>query len=279
MSATISITVAVENTAPLGGRGLLAEHGLAFWVASAGRKILFDTGQGLALMNNAERLHLDLDALDTVVLSHGHYDHAGGLKPLLERRHPFQLVAHPAVFEEKLAVSGDRMRSIGMPVSRADLEDAGIRLQLSDRPAAVAENAVTTGEIPQMNDFERIEPIFQRRLPQGMAADPLADDQALLLITEKGLVVLLGCTHRGLINTLQAAVRILGPRPIRAVMGGLHLAGALDAQLAWTCEQLKDYDIQRFYIGHCTGQPAIMTLAAAFPGRVEVNTVGRVYRF
>jgi len=209
------ITTLCENNVAQGGESLIGEHGLSFYIEAEERRILFDTGQNLALVNNAEVLGIDLSRIDTVVsvvLSHGHYDHSGGLKSLLECNKDFTLYAHPEVFGRKVKGTGDNPKYIGIPVDRKALEQKGINVRLDKNPVWIAPDITTTGEIPLENDFETVGSNFTLKNGENYAADTLADDRALILDTDKGSVVLLGCSHRGVVNTLNHVTQIAARR-------------------------------------------------------------------
>jgi 7,8-dihydropterin-6-yl-methyl-4-(beta-D-ribofuranosyl)aminobenzene 5'-phosphate synthase len=277
MSYTI-ITL-VENTVAQSGQALLAEHGLSFYIEAGDRKILFDTGQNLAISHNARVLGIDLKQIDTVVLSHGHYDHSGGLQSVLESNNNFALYGHPDVFSPKVKKTNGNYKYIGIPVAKNDIVNCGISLKLGCEPVEVAPGVTMSGEIPLKNDFEDREPMFFLKKEENVIADTLADDQALILDTAKGLVVLLGCSHRGVINTMTHVARLKGKAKIHAILGGLHLGKASDGKLAMIIEHLRGFDLDLVGVGHCTGPRAFLALANEFKDRVFLNTVGSVFEF
>jgi len=274
-----SITTLVENSVPQGTMGLLGEHGQSFYVEAGKKKILFDTGQGLALLNNARHLGIDLKNIDVVILSHGHDDHSGGLKLLAGLGTGFTLIAHPSVFLKKYVTSEDRMLSRSIPVDAELLKRSGIRLRLAEHSVEIASGVFSTGEIPMESGFETIEPGFFTRIDGTLQADLVPDDQALVLDAQKGPVVLLGCTHRGLINTLTHVRKLTGTGKMHAIIGGLHLGKASDEKLTAIVEALREFDIDRIGVGHCTGIRAAKRLMDAFGDRVFFNGVGMRFRF
>jgi len=273
------ITTLVENAVAQSGKALLAEHGLSFYIEAGDRRILFDTGQNLAISNNARVLGIDLSQIDTVVLSHGHYDHSGGLQSILDRNKSFTLHGHPDVFSSKVKKTNGSYKYIGIPVAKNDIVGCGISLQLNRDSVEIAPGVITSGEISLKNDFEDGEPMFFLKNDEGVIPDPLADDQALILETTKGLVVLLGCSHRGVINTLSHVAQLKGNHKINAILGGLHLGKASDAKLSKIIEHLRGFDPDMVGVGHCTGQRAFLALANEFIDRVFLNTVGTVIEF
>ena len=273
----IWITLLVENS--VYGPGLLAEHGLAFHIHAGSRNLLFDTGQSDLLVNNARQLGLDLHDLEAVALSHGHYDHTGGRPAVRALAPQARLLLHPDALAPKYAGNPDgTSRSIGMP-------DATLRL-LNPRATFTETRAATevipgifvTGEIPRVTPFEDVGgPFFLDEACRQ--PDPLVDDQALFFDTPEGVVVLLGCGHAGVVNTLLHVEKLTGGRRIQAVLGGFHLLQASPERLALTTEALRNRDLQTLVPAHCTGPGAIARLWAAFPDRISKGGVGSRFRF
>jgi len=274
-----NVTTLVDNAVAQGGKSLLAEHGLSFFIAAGDRRILFDTGQNLAISNNAHELGIDLNQIDSAVLSHGHYDHTGGLQSLLACKSNFTLYAHPDVFSQKVKQKNDEYKYVGIPLDKNVLLNYGTRLKLDKNPVALAPGIMTSGEIPLVNDFEAVESGFFVKTDRGLNPDTLPDDQALILDSEKGLVVLLGCSHRGVINTLNQVIHLTGKDRIHAILGGLHLGRASEAKLKKIAGHLHAYGLEKIGVGHCTGPRAFLALANEFGNRVFLNTVGNRMEF
>ncbi len=278
-AASTTITVLVENTA--GRRGLLAEHGLAFWIERADRRILLDTGQGMALAHNAERLGIDLSAVTDVVLSHGHYDHAGGLAAALPRFARAVIHTHPAAFGERYARDPDgRARAVGSPFrSPADLEPHAAAVALTGAgPTDLGDGVQVTGRIPRRNDFEDAGGAFY--LDEACTEpDAVVDDQALWLETSDGPVVLLGCAHAGVVNTLDCIRSLTGAGRIHAVLGGMHLLNADERRLRHTVAALRELDVRHIGLAHCTGLEAMACLYREIPGRCVHCTTGTRLEF
>jgi 7,8-dihydropterin-6-yl-methyl-4-(beta-D-ribofuranosyl)aminobenzene 5'-phosphate synthase len=272
----LKITTLVENTVAQSGKKLIGEHGLSFYIETQSNKILFDTGQNLAISNNAKVLGIDLRLIDTVILSHGHYDHTGGLKSLLECNRNFTLYAHPDVFDQKVKGADDNYKPIGMPIEKNLFEEKGIEIRLDRNPVRISPGIMTTGEIPLENDFEGLGSVFYVKKENDVVADTLADDQALILDTDRGLTVLLGCSHRGVINTLNHVARLTARESISAILGGLHLGKASDSKLNKIMDHLRGFGLEKIGAGHCTGTRAFLALSNEFPNRVFLNTVGNV---
>ena len=268
------ITVLVENTA--GGRGLLGEHGLSFWIEVGGKSILFDTGQGNVLLGNARRLGIRLEQIDAIVVSHGHYDQTGGLDDALRAARRATVYAHRTAFNPKYSRSPDgSARDIGMP----QMDEQAVRdmadLVLVDGPTQICEGFFLTGPIPRMNDFEDTGgPFFMDSACTD--PDPLMDDQAAFVETPAGTVVILGCAHAGVINTLQYIQSLTNSWPIHTVIGGMHLLHASPERMDKTVAELRRLDVKRILPCHCTGLPAIARLWNEFAGRCAACPVGTV---
>ncbi len=278
MNDIARVTVLVDNCVQ--GTDLLAEHGLAFWIEIRGRHLLIDTGQGRVLSHNAQHLGIPLDRLDTVVLSHGHYDHTGGLHQVLQAAPQARVYAHPAVLGGKYGRKDDGTSSdIGMPSpSSAALRERGEELVWTEGSAEVGGGLFATGEIPCRTDYEDTGgPFFTDG--ECQQADAILDDQAVFFESRLGTVVLLGCAHAGVINTLQYIRELTDARPIHTVIGGMHLVTASRNRMDRTIEDLRRLDVQRLGPAHCTGVAATAELWNAFPGRCFSCGVGLQIEF
>lgn len=268
-----------ENTASHRPRGLLGEWGLSVLIETDDRKVLLDAGASISAARNGNLLGINWDRIDAIVLSHGHYDHTGGLREVLTRiRKRIKLVAHPDVFGAKFfQISKDESPVyIGIPLQKAELESLGASLQLTSEPVWLSDNVVTSGEIPMVTDFETIDPGLYFRENGEMTSDPVRDDQALFIKTSLGVVVVLGCAHRGTINTLHHARNVTGADTIHTVVGGTHLIWASEVQMEMTIAMLREYGVQRLGVSHCTGMPAAVRLAQEFGENFVFNNAGTV---
>jgi len=263
MIQDLRITVLAENT--VHHPNLLAEHGLAFWIEADQRKILFDTGQGMVLKHNAEVLGIDLAAADDLVLSHGHFDHTGGLAINGGFTWQAVLYVHPEAFRTRYIRQADRpVRSIGW--AGGPVETLRTRFPcMVETPSAtlIADSVWVTGQIPRRNDFEDTGGPFYLD-EAGTQPDPLDDDQALYIETRRGLVILVGCGHSGVVNTLNHIAQLTHLDRFHAVIGGLHLLDSSEDRVAKSITALLDYHVQIVAPVHCTGLAATAAMRQAW---------------
>ncbi len=273
MPNKLRITVLCENTVgPVSGT--LGEHGFAALLEGEGLSILFDTGMGETLLRNALRMNRDLHRVEQVVLSHGHCDHTGGLLPLLRNCGGKEVYAHPAVFSRRYRFkdNGESI-PIGIPYDEAFLRGMKARFNLDHRFREIAPDVFLTGEVPRKTSFEK----GDRGMfldPEGREVDPLADDQSLVIKTSKGLVLLLGCCHAGLVNTIEYVREKTGEERVYAVIGGTHLSFSSHEQTEATVKSLHDFGIGKISASHCTGFAASFRLQREFPREFHPANVG-----
>ncbi|MDX2507810.1 MAG: MBL fold metallo-hydrolase [Gammaproteobacteria bacterium] len=274
MIKTLTITQLVENTAV--GPGLLGEHGNSFLIEADEYCLLFDTGQGLTLRHNAEQLRVPVKSIESIVLSHGHYDHMGGLTEALDMAGPVDLYLHPQALGSKFNQNG---RDIGAPITDVtQLRSLTRKIIHTRRPTEIATGIHVTGEIPRTHKIEQTGGPFY--IDQELNhPDSLLDDQALYIETYQGVVVLLGCGHSGVINTLEYIQTLCVNKHIRAVIGGMHLLNATAERLAFTSDGLEHFSIPYLAPNHCTGLNAICDFKHRLPGSVHASNVGSRHHF
>ncbi|NSW56724.1 MAG: MBL fold metallo-hydrolase [Armatimonadetes bacterium] len=261
----LRITVLCDNRAR---PGFGCEHGWAALVESAGRRVLLDTGSGPTLLPNADRAGVDLTTLDALVLSHGHYDHTGGLASLLERSGPLDVWAHPAAFDPTFADRGQGdARYIGMPLARAQYEALGARFHLSENPVEVAPGVRTTGFVPRSVTGSVPAPHLLRTRDELIGPDDFADDVSLVLSAGEGIFILTGCAHAGLRNILARAREIAPGAPVWAIVGGTHLVAEPVDEVRALARDLAAAGLSAIGASHCTGETSAQVLREAFPGR------------
>ena len=271
----MQLAIICENTV---GRPISAcgEHGFACLVKTQAGTWLFDTGSGESLLANLTALEHDAHQIDGIILSHGHYDHCGGLLPLLKTIGSRPVYAHSQIFDERFWQGEHEWRDISLPYMRSDLESAGARFNFSDTFKELFPGLYFSGAIPRLNPLESGDPHLVRRTvdQKEWVVDDFPDDAALAIETSKGLVVLLGCAHAGLINTVEHFRDKLGKPRIHAIIGGTHLGPASDEQFAATLDYLTQLGFDRLGVSHCTGQIRSAQLHARFPSKVFFANVG-----
>ena len=271
----ISITTLIENTA---NPGFMAEWGLSILIEVDDRRILLDTGPGISTVFNAQLLGTDFNTIDKIVLSHGHYDHTGGLSGVLRGTDGFDIISHPDIWESKYAVRENKAKYIGIPFCREELESLGARFSMSKDPVWITDNIVTSGEIPLTTGYEEIDHILYVKKDGNLIPDRVPDDLALAIKTDLGLIIILGCSHRGMINTIRHFQNITGDERVHCIVGGTHLISASHERLRQTVIDLKQIGVQKLGVSHCTGFEASAWLASEFGDIFFLNNAGSSYK-
>jgi 7,8-dihydropterin-6-yl-methyl-4-(beta-D-ribofuranosyl)aminobenzene 5'-phosphate synthase len=274
---TIKITILIDNQA---GAGLAAEHGFSLWIETAERHILFDTGQSSAFEKNARALGIDLAATDILVLSHGHYDHTGGVSLGLRRAGKASLYCHPGAVHPRYGVRNGMSKSLQMPLNamRAIDKLSWEQVHWVQQPLFLTDTIGLTGPIPRESDFEDTGgPFFLDA--KGLRPDPVDDDMALWIRTDKGLIVCVGCAHAGLVNTLNHVQRLNQGMRIRTVIGGFHLLNADGQRIAQTIAALRVLAPDQILPCHCTGEDAVAELSKVFAETCCPGKAGMVFVF
>lgn len=272
---------------------LFAEHGFSclikVWAGNEEHTVLMDAAVTPAcLFNNAELLKADLGKIEAVALSHGHPDHFLGLAELLkfvskEQNKEVPLILHPDAFLERRF----NIPVIGHPVVLPTLDENALKearadLVKSEKAFPTANGFIhTTGEIERKIPFEKGFPWAESKVDGNWITDPFRDDQGLVIkVKGKGLVVISGCAHAGIINTVEHAKKITGTDKVHAVLGGFHLTGRLfDPIIQPTIDEMKRIDPDYIVPMHCTGWKAINRFAEEMPAQFMLNTVGTTYVF
>ena len=274
----VSVTVLVDNMC--GPDTVLGEWGLSFLIDTDQHRILLDTGGGRIILGNARALDADLGKTEAIVISHGHHDHTGGLETVFETCGPVDLFMHPAVFDTRYWKEDSSAVAYRLPFSRQQLSQRVRRLIETKEPTLVCDGVMVTGQVPRVNDFEDTGVTGYSFLDESLKIpDLIVDDQALFFRVPEGVVILLGCGHAGLVNTMRYVCELLGEQEIYAVMGGTHLLSASPDRMQKTVEALKKYNVQKIMLSHCTGLRAYLQLDRAFPGRCSWPASGTRIQF
>ncbi|MGD2066331.1 MAG: MBL fold metallo-hydrolase [Candidatus Bathyarchaeota archaeon] len=280
----VQISVLIEDSKNPDKPELRNKHGLSFFIqAKIGDDkvtVLMDTGPSPeALLYNADKMSINLADVNAIVLSHGHYDHTGGLHEALKQmKKRVPVVVHPTIFEPKLSMM-PHLRLIGSPFTSSDIESAGGVPVFAVDSVKIADGIMTTGEVPRITAFETVRGFWTVH-KQRLIEDKMIDDQSLVIdVEDKGLVVVAGCAHAGIINTINHAQKIAGNIRVHAVLGGFHLWNADNKILQATEDELKKLDPQFFGPCHCTGKKAVKKMSEAFGDRYHPLHSGDIVKF
>jgi len=272
MVKKLEISVLSENTVEK--RQLLAEHGLSFYFKYNEKEYLFDTGQGEVLFSNAEKMDIDLQNIDTVFLSHGHDDHTGGLKKLLKLKPEIRVFAHSDIFQPKYKKAAASLEFIGTDLDKSDINN----FTAAENTKAAAAGIYNTGEIPAPRETY-INERYVVKNEQGEITDPFDDDTSVYLETESGIVILLGCSHKGVKNIIEEIRGSVGDKKIAAVLGGMHLKRAGRAEINELIEYFRELDLELLAPMHCTGRQAAAMFKEALGDTVKLASVGDNFEF
>jgi 7,8-dihydropterin-6-yl-methyl-4-(beta-D-ribofuranosyl)aminobenzene 5'-phosphate synthase len=259
-----------------------AEHGASFMVETEAGHILFDTGMsGNVLLHNANHMGCNLQQIDALVLSHAHYDHTGGVKRLMERSSPgLPLHAHLDTFTPRFAGREGDMHNIGWQIPSADLEHH-YSIQLSTVPVEILPGIWTTGEVTPRYEFEGRSPNHFIQVGGLWQPDPYRDDISMVILGKVSLILICGCCHAGLLNTMAQVQRNFS-RPITAIIGGTHLGQVDDRKLQHAIKVIRSTSggrIPFLYLNHCSGERARANLAQKFGQKVRSFPAGSVLAF
>lgn len=263
MARVMKIHVLTENRAA--GRGILAEHGLSIYIEDNGVNILFDTGQTDVYRHNALKMGIDLTQTHHIVLSHGHYDHCGGLANFPSLDNMPKIYAHSAALKKKYAQNKSQhsFRKVGIPWAVDDYLHIKNNIILNPKDTQVAPGVMLHAEIPSVS-FEGEPNGFFTGEQDDLQKDIMQDEQMLVFEKDNGLVIFLGCSHPGIINCITHAKALYPNQKIHAVFAGMHLGSARDARIQKTISHLMRMDIGCLIPMHCTGLSAICAMSRTF---------------
>ena len=266
-----SITILSDNIAD---SNLESEHGFSLLLQTPNGSLLFDAGQDRVLFHNAQKLDIDLRRIDKFVLSHGHYDHCGGIAELLRINPALKVFMHPGATVKRYSCHPDKpVKEISMP------EDIRKKLALHPAvfpitaPVEILAKVWATGEVPRRKSFEDTGgPFFldvEKETP-----DPIIDDLSLWVETPSGLVILLGCCHSGLVNTVEHIQKVSGANKIAGIIGGMHLLHASAERIEKTCKKLAQWRPEFIMPCHCTGEVPTKIMHSRLGDRVTQGYAG-----
>lgn len=253
--------------------GLKAEHGLSFLVKTDGGHILFDTGQSDLFLHNAREMGEKLTLVDHVVLSHGHYDHAGGIETFMAINAKAQLWIHPQAVEPKFSTSTGEVRLIGI---LCDIGKYADRVNYVEKPTEIMPDVWLLPQIARTTTYETDSTKLLTGNAPDFMPDPFDDELALYVRHADGLTLVSGCAHRGIVNTLKAVMNHSGMQKFKLVTGGTHLNGAPSHRLEATAQAINAMQVESFWPNHCTGISAFSYLSANLKCRVAYAQTGTI---
>ncbi len=271
LAMSVEVRILVDNTAARDG--LRGEHGLSMLISGPGKTVLFDAGAaGETLRTNAEKLGIDLSGLDTAVISHGHYDHTGGLVHVVQQCPGLNVYGSSGAFSRRWSDHPGRpLKDVSCPHSIEQLCGLGAVFHSVTHPEMLADWLVISGPIGGPKHGREV---FVVRKAGEMVVDGFEDELCLLVRGHDGWIVLTGCCHRGLRNTLRTARFLVHDEPLTAIVGGLHLRSARPHELDEAVSLVDEYDVRNLYPCHCTGDAATEHLSRELPGRVHPLSAG-----
>lgn len=272
----VGISILVENTTP--SPSLIGEYGFAALITVDSRKILFDTGSSDALFKNSSVLGVRLEEVESLVLSHGHYDHTGAVIPLLRDYGSKRIYCHPGIFAKR-PMPGNREKNIGCVFTRQEALDAGAEFVFTNDFSEIYPGVFISGEIPRITDFEDVGGNFEIEAEGKLIKDRLIDDMALIINHPEGLIIVSGCGHSGIINIIKHARQKTGRTELLAFIGGTHLINASRERMSKTVAALKLCNIKNLVVSHCTGFYSAAMLYNELGSKVIKGETGMTFKF
>jgi 7,8-dihydropterin-6-yl-methyl-4-(beta-D-ribofuranosyl)aminobenzene 5'-phosphate synthase len=273
---TMKITIICENT--VGRRVGLGEHGFSAFIEMNEEKYLFDTGAGHSVVENSLELNKDLRMVKKIFLSHGHFDHTGGLPEVLKLTGKVDVHAHPSLFIDRIHLIKENEKEIkkfvGLPYKKKYLESLGANFIFNTNFIEVEKGLFLSGEVPRKTPFEKPDPMLFAEIDGKTSQDVFSDDQSLILDSERGFILILGCAHSGMINIINYVTERTGKDKFYAILGGTHLDFLTSEQLEESIQTLKKMKIQKIGVCHCTGMRAAFRLQQEFGDRFFYGHVG-----
>jgi 7,8-dihydropterin-6-yl-methyl-4-(beta-D-ribofuranosyl)aminobenzene 5'-phosphate synthase len=275
MLSDVKLTILSENRVI--NPNLMAEQGFSVFIETSNGNILFDTGQTRAFLENAQQLKIDLSQTDKIILSHGHYDHTGGLPHFLKEIKSVDIICHPALTNKKFRVFPECRTDIGVPWEKKEMQDLGANFNFKTHSVEIFPDIWISGEIPRNSDYEYIDETYQQRVSESYLHDEIHDDMCLVINTTYGLIVLLGCGHAGPINSIKHAMRMTSTKHVFAVIGGMHLHHAPEEKIKKIMHNLESLNPDYLVPLHCTGFKMINLMFSRFKKQVKLLNVGETF--
>jgi len=270
----LEIKVVIENM--VYKQGFFSEHGLSILIKESGKNILFDTGQSQNVLNNLERLGERVEDVDYIVLSHGHYDHTGGLKYVLEKNHNAKVILKKEALEYKVSTSTGTARDISFPIRETYMKYPNEFIFIEDE-YKITDNIKIVGKIEKKFDFEDDENrLFIQK--DKLIKDPFLDELFMTILKDEKINLFTGCAHSGILNILQTAAKINNNAEFGIILGGTHLKGKSDSRIINTLKELEKYKFDKLYVCHCTGIEEYVYLKSKFGEKAEYAHTAKIIK-
>ena len=270
----MKLTILIDNKQAV--KQLKCEHGLSFLLQTAQCTILFDTGQSDKLLFNAHLLDLNLEEVDYVVLSHGHYDHTGGLPHFLEINSKATVFVHPHAFKQRFSQSPQMVKENGV-AWRNQLDQYAHRLLFIEEDIEPAKGIWLLSNIKAQQGFEPENDKLVTKIPGAYVPDTFDDELILVAKENEDPIVICGCAHTGIVNILHQVRQRLNFSDLSLVAGGMHLKGKEEEEISKVISGLSPFKIKQWALSHCTGQPAFKQFETAFPEKVVYGGGGMTF--
>lgn len=256
-----------------------AEWGFSAYIEVNNKGYLYDTGQsGKCVIENADHLGIDLKSIEAIILSHGHFDHTNGLEAVLKVTGPKKIYAHPDVFDRKFSVKKGNPEFIGCKYTKDYLETLGATFEFHDKFQQIGPSIYMSGTVPITNNIESIPNYFKIKKEDTFIEDDLPDDNALIIEHEKGLIIVTGCAHRGVVN-ISTYIKEKMQKQIVGIIGGMHLHRANSTHFNFVVNFFKENAIPLIGPIHCTGLERIFELKKILPKPVKLSGCGGIFEF
>jgi 7,8-dihydropterin-6-yl-methyl-4-(beta-D-ribofuranosyl)aminobenzene 5'-phosphate synthase len=274
----VNLKVLVENTTP--DARLQGEYGFALQVVTDNCNILFDTGSNQAVIYNSAALGVDLNKVQEIIISHGHFDHTGAVMTLIKKYGINKIYSHSGIFSPRFALlNKDKKVDIGCKFSYQEAREQGVEFTFINQFTQIHPGIYLTGEIPRVTGFEDVGGDFVIEQDGKLLNDQLIDDMAMVIDHPQGLIIISGCSHSGIINTIEYCIKKTGKSEILAYVGGTHLINASRERLDKTIKALMKYNIKQLIVGHCTGFYAAAALYNQLGNKIVTMAAGMSFVF
>ena len=272
MHHKITIKVVVDNNA---ADGFMAEHGFSVWIDNGSDQILLDCGQGDALVHNLSLFGKSVADVSKLVISHGHYDHTGAIDKVLKSSKLLTVYAHTDIYEKRYSIhDGKPAKDISIKSEQRHLlqQFPTANKRLTNSPVEVSGQVFATGEIPRNTSYEDTGgPFYLDECKE--TPDLIYDDQSIYINTKNGAVLITGCCHSGIVNTMDYVTRVFNQN-IHMVIGGLHLVNATDERINKTIDAFRQFGVEKLIPCHCTGEYAISRMQQELGNMIQPGYAG-----